>query len=119
MDQSLLKRIKRRDRLARWLITAGGFSVIFCVIFILVLIAEVSLPLFKDPEAEIFAKYRVSDPVADDDQILATGVDEYLENAFVINSAGRVRIFDNNTSELRAEVKLDSPSLTPAFLKVD
>ncbi len=115
MDQNLLKRIKRRDRLARWLITAGGFSVIFCVIFILVLIAEVSLPLFKDPEAEIFAKYRVTDPLAEDEQILATGIDEYLENAFVITSAGKVRIFDNNTAELRAEVELASPGSPTAL----
>jgi phosphate transport system permease protein len=38
MNPAFLKKIKRNDRLARWAITIGGMSIIFCVVFILVLI---------------------------------------------------------------------------------
>ena len=47
MDKRHLKRIRRQDRLARWLITIGGVSVIFCVLTMLVLIAGTALPLFR------------------------------------------------------------------------
>ncbi len=110
MDQNLLKRIKRRDRLARWIITAGGFSVIFSVIFILLLIAKVAIPLFQKPAAEIFAKYPVNREASAGGPVLAAGVDEYLENAFVIDGGGQIRIFDNTSGELRAELSLAAPA---------
>ena len=59
MDSSILKRVKRRDRVARWLITAGGLTVIASVILILFLIVRVTLPLFQAPRAEVFTRYVV------------------------------------------------------------
>ena len=56
MNPAFLKKIKRNDRLAHWVITGGGLAIIFSVIFILVLIAKVSLPLFYSPSAELYAK---------------------------------------------------------------
>ena len=38
LDRATLKRVKRRDRLARWIIVAGGLTIIASVIAILVLI---------------------------------------------------------------------------------
>ena len=54
MDSSILKRVKRRDRIARWLITAGGLAVIASVLFILFLIVRVTLPLFQAPRSYNF-----------------------------------------------------------------
>ena len=59
MNPVFRKKIKRNDRIAYWVITVGGMAIIFSVIFILVLIAKVSLPLFFSPDAELHASTRV------------------------------------------------------------
>ncbi len=47
------RRAKRRDRVARWVITLGGVTVIASVIAILALIVGVTLPLFQPPRANV------------------------------------------------------------------
>jgi phosphate transport system permease protein len=47
------RRAKRRDKLARWVITLGGVTVIASVIAILALIVGVTLPLFRAPRANV------------------------------------------------------------------
>lgn len=46
MASSIVDKSRRNDRLAAWLIKAGGLFVIVAVIGILMLIARVALPLF-------------------------------------------------------------------------
>ena len=46
MDKQQLRKIKRRDTIARWIIQAGGVGVIVCVFGMLALIAATALPLF-------------------------------------------------------------------------
>ncbi len=105
MNPAFLKKIKRNDRLARWVITVGGMAIIFSVIFILVLIAKVSLPLFLAPDAEIFT----SNQLEAAGTIRALGMDEYLETGYSIDASGEVRFFnvvDNSEldrSQLRSE----------------
>ncbi|QOX77846.1 ABC transporter permease subunit [Trichlorobacter lovleyi] len=52
MPTNIVDKSRRNDRLAAWLIKAGGLFVIVAVIGILVLIARVALPLFYSPSAE-------------------------------------------------------------------
>ena len=47
------RRAKRRDKLARWVITLGGVTVIASVIAILALIVGVTVPLFRTPRANV------------------------------------------------------------------
>lgn len=90
MNPVFLKKVKRNDRLARWVITVGGMAIILCVILILVLIAKVSLPLFMPPSAELHAQV---DP-QQDGKTLAFGMDEYLETGYRIDDQGRIDFFN-------------------------
>jgi len=87
MNKAFRRKIRRNDRLARWLITLGGMAIIFSVILILVLIVNVSLPLFQAPEITPTAQLDMTTQ-EDIGSVLAVGVDDYLENAFVINGSG-------------------------------
>lgn len=89
MNPAFRKKIKRNDRIATWAITIGGMAIIFSVIFILVLIAKVSLPLFLAPDAELHASTRIENP----EQILAVGMDEYQETGYTIDQNGEIRFF--------------------------
>lgn len=52
---------KRRDKLARWIITLGGLAVIASVIAILALIVGVTLPLFRSARTDVVAKCPLPD----------------------------------------------------------
>jgi len=68
MASTIVDKSRRNDRLAAWLIKAGGLFVIVAVIGILVLIANVALPLFYSPSAEKLAEVpaELQDMVASD-----------------------------------------------------
>ncbi len=105
MEQKVLARAKRRDRLARWVITLGGMAVIFCVVFILLLIARVTLPLFKQPSAELFARLDI--PAGSREaEVLALGVDDYLETAYLIDRSGGISFFDAQTGKLTSRQEI-------------
>ena len=86
MNPAFLKKIKRNDRLARWVITGGGMAIISSVILILVLIAKVSLPLFFSADAKLYSRVEPSHQ----GQILAVGMDEYLETGYSLNEHGEL-----------------------------
>ena len=86
MDKRHLKRIKRRDRIARWIISAGGMGVIVCVLTMLLLILSVALPLFRPAAATL--KTRLSPPAASGQRLLTAGMDDFFESAFVLDDAG-------------------------------
>lgn len=67
-----VRRSKRSDRVARWVITLGGVIVIASVVAILLLIVGVTLPLFRAPTAEIVFDGPL--PAALSGEVLACGV---------------------------------------------
>ena len=100
-------RAKRNDRIAKWVITLGGMLVIFSVVFILVLIVNTALPLFKKPQADIFSKFLLpKDPAQ---EVLGLGVDEYLETGFFIDREGVFNFF-----ETQQGLATDQLEATPA-----
>jgi len=107
MNSAYLKKIKRNDRLARWAITLGGLAIILCVVFILVLIVEVSLPLFLAPDARQTAS--IAAPNGPETAVLAIGMDEYLETAYTLDAAGVMRFVD-----LKSGTELDQITLHAA-----
>ncbi len=59
-NRSTLRSVKRRDRIARWVIVAGGLTIIASVIAILVLIVGVTAPLFDSSRAQEIARVTLS-----------------------------------------------------------
>ena len=94
MNEQFRRRAKRNDRVARWVITLAGLAVILSVILILLLITNVTLPLFQKPEATVFAKFKDADSSAGD-RFLAIGVDEYLETGYRLAATGQLSFFEN------------------------
>lgn len=90
MDKNVLRRVKLRDRLARYVITVGGLAIIAGVILILLLIGNVTIPLFKSPAAIPLADLSLADP-APSGNILAVDIDEYLETAVALDADGFFR----------------------------
>ncbi len=92
MNPAFLKKVRRNDRIAKWVITVGGMAIIFSVIFILVLIAKVSLPLFLAPDKELVAGFQL-DSTPNEEKVLALGMDEYLETGYRLDQSGQVHFF--------------------------
>ena len=89
MNERFRRRAKRNDRIARWVISCGGMLVIFSVVFILLLIANVTLPLFRSPAADLYAKLQLPDGA-----VMAIGIDDYLENGFYLDGDGRFHFIE-------------------------
>ena len=107
MNQIFLRRAKRNDRLARWAISVGGISIIFCVILILLLIAKVALPLFYSASSEVYARLDTREHQAS--TVLAAGVDDYLETMFTLGPDGTLRFIDLKRNQLLTEQQVAPP----------
>ncbi len=87
-----------KDRFARYLITAGGVTVILSVAAIMLFIFIEMVPLFYAPEAAISSQWAAGQrlsPVAG----MAVGADEYRETAFRLNETGAVDFLSLKTGE--------------------
>jgi phosphate transport system permease protein len=118
MNPAFLKKIKRNDRLARWAITVGGLAIIFCVIFILVLIVEVSLPLFLAPEARQVIRFQVA-PDHEAASFLAVGMDDYLETGYTIDTRGQVHFVRLDNGQTLDTVELVPPGESAQLVEVE
>ncbi|GCF84688.1 ABC transporter permease subunit [Geobacter sp. SVR] len=85
---------RRRDRIAEWLIKIGGVLVIVSVVWILVMIAQVALPLFFPPGATAVAAPQLASQTG---QPLALGIDETRQRVFTIDQEGTLHIIDTAT----------------------
>ncbi|MEN8686949.1 MAG: ABC transporter permease subunit [Desulfuromonadales bacterium] len=117
MNEKFRIRAKRNDRIAKWVITLGGMLVIFSVIFILVLIANTTLPLFKAPQAEIFAKFPL--PRNASQEVLALGVDEYLETGFFVDRDGVFNFFENQQGLATDQLASSLPDNTGGLISIE
>lgn len=110
MGKRQIKGIRRRDAAARWLITIGGISVIFCVLTMLVLIAGTALPLFRPARVEIASECPL--PAEAGEAILAIGVDDYRETGFAVDDAGVFHFFDPRSGQRLDGVRIPPPRPT-------
>jgi phosphate transport system permease protein len=79
-----LKKRLVADRSARYFVTLGGWTIIFCILAILFVIVAEFYPLFKKPSVDLertIATQRGSPP-------LSAGLDEYREVAYLVNESG-------------------------------
>ena len=74
IDKSLIRKVKRHDRIARWVITLAGITIIASVVAILLLIVSVTLPLFRGARAEILTETPLPAGLSEKD-VLSLGVD--------------------------------------------
>jgi phosphate transport system permease protein len=56
INKSLIRKVKRHDIIARWVITLAGITIIASVVAILLLIVSVTVPLFRYAKAELRAE---------------------------------------------------------------
>jgi len=120
MDAKLIRKVKRRDKIARWVITSGGMLIILCVVGIFFLIASVAAPLFFSPQYEKSAILQLP-PEIYNSGILAVGTDEYLEYGFTFNTGAQLRFAPFNQKAGSPEtVQLEHPAGgTPALASVE
>ncbi|MBN2645107.1 MAG: ABC transporter permease subunit [Desulfuromonadaceae bacterium] len=115
MEKKTLRRIKRHDRIAAFGIRGTGVLVIAGVILILLLIGREALPLFSSPTATLEQRVALPDGLTAD-AVLAVGVDEYLQQAYVVDRQGRFiffRLADQQVvSRLSAQSGVDDDVLT-------
>ena len=117
MNEKFRIRARRNDRIAKWVITFGGMLVILSVVLILVLITNTSLPLFQSPQAEIYAKFPLSG--VDQQDILAIGVDEYLETGFFVDRAGIFHFFETQQGLETDQIIVSPPYDNAKLLKIE
>ena len=117
MNEKFRIRAKRNDRIAKWVITLGGMLVIFSVIFILVLIANTTLPLFKAPRAEIFAKFPLPRDISQ--KVLAIGIDEYLETGFFIDRDGVFNFFETQQGLATDQLASNAPGNAGTLISIE
>ena len=114
------RKAKRRDRLARWVITLGGVTVIASVAAILAMIASVTVPLFRQARAEAVCTCRLPDRIAVKD-VLGLGIEMDVggrdATALVWTAGGTVALIDPRTGQLRGEeqYRLPRPQGTVPF----
>lgn len=96
----MIRKSKRRDRLARWLITLGGVTIIASVVAILLLIVGVTFPLFLPARSQTLARTRLPAEVSPTD-VMALGVELGVGQravealvAYVVGRDGSIRFLD-------------------------
>jgi phosphate transport system permease protein len=102
IDKSLIRRVKRHDRIARWAITLAGITIIASVVAILLLIVSVTLPLFRGARADILTETTLPAGLPEKN-VLSLGVD-FVElgrgagndslTAYILNKDGNFTFFD-------------------------
>ncbi len=102
ISKATLRRAKRRDRIARWVITLGGVTVIGSVVLILALIAGNALPLFLPCRSEEFVRMPLPASVPPD-RVLAVGIEsgvgEHGLVSYLLARDGTFSFFDLASGE--------------------
>jgi phosphate transport system permease protein len=97
ISRATLRRVKRRDRIARWVVTLGGVVVIVSVLGILVLIVGTTVPLFLPARARVLAETPLPRSISVD-RVLGLGLEmsmnERMLVAHLIGSDGGVTFLD-------------------------
>ncbi len=116
VDHAAIRKAKRRDRLARWVITLGGVTIIASVVAIIVLIVSVTFPLFRPASSWSLARTLLPDALSAGG-VRALGVElgigeDAVEaiSVYVVGGDGMIRFFDPR----KGAASLDSQDLTTA-----
>ncbi|MHB8899899.1 MAG: ABC transporter permease subunit [Thermoguttaceae bacterium] len=118
--KTTLRRAKRTDAVARWVILLGGVTVIGSVVAILVLIVGVTLPLFRTAHFRQAARVALTDATKEG-EVLAVGVDRRAGDgsltAHLVTADGKCTFVDLRSGKtlavqpLRSEPASGSPQV--------
>ncbi|MGA7702112.1 MAG: ABC transporter permease subunit [Thermoguttaceae bacterium] len=116
------RRAKRRDKLARWVITLGGATVIASVIAILALIVGVTLPLFRAARASVACVCPLpTREFGDASRVLRVGIDASLDGrsvtGFVWSANGSVGWVDLRSGKLTGQDRVPPPGGAKSTLR--
>jgi len=115
-NASASRNAQRCDKIARWIITLGGVTVIASVVAILAMIVGVTLPLFRSPEAYSTGDVQLP-PTIPRNQVVGLGVDMAMKEAdvtaFLWTSDGMVTMLDAQTGRVRTRERLKRPKADP------
>lgn len=105
--QATLRRVKRHDRIARWVVTLGGVVVIGSVIGILLMILGTTLPLFLPARARLLAETPLP-PSVKAGGVLGLGLeatpDDRWQVAQLVDASGTFRIVDLASGQVVQEL---------------
>lgn len=112
VSRATLRRIKRSDRLARWVITLGGVAVIASVVAILLLIVSVTLPLFRPATASLLGRTTLPLPLRSD-TVLSLGIDMAADGesatASILTSDGTFTLVEPSEGRVVATQRIAPP----------
>jgi len=91
VNPKFLRRVRRKDRIAKAVIHFFGMGIILVVLLIVFIIGSISLPLFAPVKSAELANFKLP---AEIENPVAVGIDEYLETAFAIDNTGDFVFFD-------------------------
>lgn len=104
MDKQFLKKVRRKDQLAKLLIQTCGIMVIVCVLAILVLIVKVTLPLFSPSRLTDVHSFNLESAV--DFSPMNIGIDSYGEVMHIIDRQGTIAFFNAKSGALISRANL-------------
>ncbi len=82
------------DRAATFFVTAGGVTVIVCIVGLLALFFAVIAPLWREAKVEIKGRFAAKTLFADSTAaVLALGCDEYQQIGFAVNTHGTLQFY--------------------------
>ena len=99
-----LRKIKRRDRWARYLISVGGIAIIATVFAIIALIVQVAIPLFREPVQELVLDVTLPDQLSGR-PILALGTSEYLQTVYALTGDGKLVVLNHEANRVTSVVE--------------
>ncbi len=122
LSKATLRRVKRRDKAARWVVTLGGMAVIASVIAIVALIAGTIVPLFRPARVRLITTIPLPASIARDD-ILAVGVEMGVEEknllvAHVLGRDGTVTFLDLHDGTIMQQTRLRAPGTDSGATKI-
>jgi len=82
-----------KNKLAQWLITLGGVSVLFTLVLIFLYLLYVIKPIFESADIET----EVSFPLSKSNKTLSVGIDEYNEVSYTLDDSGQLNFYQTKT----------------------
>jgi phosphate transport system permease protein len=122
ISPTFFRKAKRRDRVARWVIVLGGFTVIGSVLAILLLTVGVTLPLFRPARVVKSARVGIPSDISAKD-IVAAGIDHPVAVdalvGYLLLRDGHIAFVDLDSGKVVSRQNLLPNTIAPTSAKKD
>ncbi|GAB4331786.1 MAG: ABC transporter permease subunit [Calditrichia bacterium] len=93
------KKLEFKNRIASWLVSAGGYAVIGSLVLMFLFLVYQVIPLWQGGEFEEFISLDIKQPKS---PIILSGLDPYLVQSYHAYQNGEIRFFELKTGSLLA-----------------